>query len=52
MLSTCVSSGVIAVLLGGARRGDTEPQVANDAVANCGRNRCVDIVVLAPAMAP
>ena len=35
-----------------AGRGDTEPQVANDTAANRARNRRVDIVVLAPAVAP
>jgi type VI secretion system protein ImpK len=33
-------------------RGDTEPQVANDTPAHRARNRRVDIVVPAPAVAP
>jgi type VI secretion system protein ImpK len=33
-------------------RGDTEPQAANDTPANRARNRRVDIVVLAPKVAP
>jgi type VI secretion system protein ImpK len=33
-------------------RGDSEPLVPNDSVANRGRNRRVDIIVLTPAVAP
>jgi type VI secretion system protein ImpK len=33
-------------------RGDSEPLVANDSIANRARNRRVDIIVLTPAVAP
>jgi type VI secretion system protein ImpK len=60
-LSKARAAGVMRVLAeragpperyGAEGRGDTEPQVANDTPANRARNRRVDIVVLAPALAP
>jgi type VI secretion system protein ImpK len=60
-LSKARASGVMAMLAQRAGpparysfdgRGDTEPQAANDTPANRARNRRVDIVVLAPAVAP
>jgi type VI secretion system protein ImpK len=60
-LSKARAAGVMTVLAGRAGpparysvegRGDTEPQAANDTPANRARNRRVDIVVLAPKVAP
>jgi type VI secretion system protein ImpK len=60
-LSKARAAGVMAMLAQRAGpparysfdgRGDTEPQAANDTPANRARNRRVDIVVLAPAVAP
>ena len=60
-LSKARAAGVTAMLAARAGpptrysvegRGDTEPQAANDTPANRARNRRVDIVVLAPKVAP
>jgi type VI secretion system protein ImpK len=60
-LSKARAAGVMAMLAQRAGpparysfdgRGDTEPQAANDTPANRARNRRVDIVVLAPVVAP
>jgi type VI secretion system protein ImpK len=60
-LSKARAAGVMAMLAARAGpaarysfdgRGDTEPQAANDTPVNRARNRRVDIVVLAPVVAP